>query len=57
VSSITTSQKSLEILEFPHFYEYYRFVKNDDNSLKKVKKDRIIVSVVVDMVCVNTSKI
>ena len=44
----------MEILEFTYFVDFVQFKKNDDNSIKKILKNKIQVGVAVDMVCGNT---
>ena len=43
----------MEILEFTCFVDFVQFKKNDDNSIKKILKNKIQVVIAVNMVCGN----
>lgn len=46
----------VKILDFRHFERFFTFLKSDRKTYKKVISDGVNVSVVLDMVCGNTSK-
>lgn len=48
--NVDESQKIMEILEFWLFTDVVTFRKNDRNCINKVIKDRVKVSVAVNMV-------
>ena len=48
--------KFVEILSFRHFERFFSFSKSDRKTYKKAISDGVNVSVVLDMVCGNTSK-
>ncbi len=46
----------VKILDFRHFERFFTFSKSDRKTYKKAITDGVNVSVVLDMVCGNTSK-
>ena len=52
----TTSEGYVKILVFRHFERFFRFDQSDRKTYKKAISDGVNVSVVLDMVCGNTSK-
>lgn len=52
----TTSEGYVKILDFRHFERFFSFSKSDRKTYKKAISDGVNVSVVLDMVCGNTSK-
>ena len=48
--------KFVELLSFRHFERFFRFDQSDRKAYKKAISDGVNVSVVLDMVCGNTSK-
>ena len=52
----TTSDRYVKILDFRHFERFFTFSKSDRKTYKKAISDGVNVSVVLDMVCGNTSK-
>ena len=48
--------KFVELLSFRHFERFFTFTKSDRKTYKKAISDGVNVSVVLDMVCGNTSK-
>lgn len=48
--------KFVELLSFRHFERFFRFDQSDRKTYKKAISDGVNVSVVLDMVCGNTSK-
>ena len=52
----TTSEGFVKILDFRHFERFFTFSKSDRKTYKKAISDGVNVSVVLDMVCGNTSK-
>lgn len=52
----TTSEGFVKILDFRHFERFFRFDQSDRKTYKKAISDGVNVSVVLDMVCGNTSK-
>ena len=46
----------VKILDFRHFERFFTFSKSDRKTYKKAISDGVNVSVVLDMVCGNTSK-
>ena len=52
----TTSDRFVKILDFRHFERLFTFSKSDRKTYKKAISDGVNVSVVLDMVCGNTSK-
>jgi len=50
VHSVTTKGKSVEILRFKLFHDYFAFEEDDQNNKRKVLKKHFNVSVVVDLV-------
>lgn len=52
----TTSEGYVKILDFRHFERFFRFDQSDRKTYKKAISDGVNVSVVLDMVCGNTSK-
>ncbi len=52
----TTSDRFVKILDFRHFERFFTFSKSDRKTYKKAISDGVNVSVVLDMVCGNTSE-
>lgn len=52
----TTSERFVKILDFRHFERFFTFSKSDRKTYKKAISDGVNVSVVLDMVCGNTSE-
>ena len=50
------SHKYVEILEFRHFVKHMAFVGEGEKSRNKVLKNYVMVRVVIDVVCGNTTK-
>lgn len=50
------AEKFVELLSFRHFERFFTFSKSDRVTYKKAISDGVNVSVVLDMVCGNTSK-
>lgn len=48
--------KFVELLSFRHFERFFTFSKSDRKTYKKAISDGVNVSVVLDMVCGNTSE-
>ena len=48
--------KFVELLSFRHFERFFGFDQSDRKTYKKTVSDGVNVSVVLDMVCGNTSK-
>jgi len=53
VRNRNTKERYVEILSFQHFARYITFTTNDDDFRNKVLRDKIDVSVVSDMECVD----
>lgn len=47
---IDTSDRYMEVLRFQHFERFSTFIDNKDNCLNKEIKDRVLVSVVIEVV-------
>ena len=56
-NSCTTSDRFIRILDFRHFERFFRFDQSDRKTYKKAISDGVNVSVVLDSVCGNTSKL
>ena len=54
--SVTTRGKSVEILRFKLFHDYFAFEEDDQNYKRRVLKKYFNVSVVVDLVSGDTRK-
>ena len=52
----TTSEGFVELLSFRHFERFFTFSKSDRKTYKKAISDGVNVSLVLDMVCGNTSE-
>lgn len=52
----TTSEGFVKLLEFRHFERFFTFSKSAPKTYQKAISDGVNVSVVLDMVCGNTSK-
>lgn len=52
----TTSDRFVKVLDFRHFERFFTFSKSDRKTYKKAISDGVNVSVVLDMVCGNTSE-
>lgn len=52
--SVTAKGKSVEILKFKLFHDYFAFEEDDQNNKRKVLKKYFNVSVVVDLVSGDT---
>lgn len=48
--------KFVELFSFTHFERFFRFDQSDRKTYKKAISDGVNVSVVLDMVCGNTSE-
>lgn len=48
--------KFVELLSFRHFERFFAFSKSDRKTYKKAISDGVNVSLVLDMVCGNTSE-
>lgn len=47
------SNRFIEIIGFTHFYKYLLFIRNDENVLEKHVRDKINVSVGIELVTVD----
>lgn len=54
VHSVTTKGKSVEILRFKVFHDYFAFEEDDQNNKRKVLKKYFNVSVVAELVSGDT---
>lgn len=52
----TTSDRFVKVLDFRHFERFFTFSKSDRKTYKKAISDGVNVSLVLDMVCGNTSE-
>ena len=52
----TTSEGFVKLLDFKHFERFFSFSKSDRKTYKKAISDGVNVSLVLDMVCGNTSE-
>lgn len=50
---VAMSNRFLEILDFTHFYKHVVFIRNKENILEKHVRDKITVSVGIELVTVD----
>lgn len=50
---VAMSHQFLEILDFTYFYKHFVFIKNEENILEKCIRDKIHVSVGIELVTVD----